>query len=162
MRNFFITIATSSMIIFSGCSDSYDKALEDTSLTPDGIKDGIDKVEDVATDKNVTLSESTQTKIDNLETNLTTKPIVSSEILDDVMDIISDVKTTITNSNLSTAEKEEAINQIEAIERDKLKEGLTQYTAEIQKAETAQTTNCSTNNTGSLPPMIPSDECLNK
>jgi len=157
MTKFLITIATSSIIIFSGCSDSYDKALEDTS-----IDDIVQEVEEVAKDKNVILSESTQDKIENLETNLTTNPIVSSSVLDSVMDIISDVKETITNSTLSTAEKEEAINQIEAIERDKLQEGLTKYTEEIQQAESSNTTNCSTNNTGSLPPMIPSDECLNK
>ena len=149
-----LTVGTIATLIFNGCSDSYDNALEDT-ITSEDVKQAIDDTGQVATDKNVTLSPNTQTKIDTLESNLTKNPVVSSEILDDVMDIIEDVKETIQSSNLSTAEKEEAINQIETIEREKLQEGLTQYTKEIQ---TGNTTNCSTNNTGSLPPMIPSDE----
>jgi hypothetical protein len=156
-RKILLTVGTIATLIFNGCSDSYDSALEET-ITSDNVKDIINETTDVAKDKNVTLSPDTQDKINNLETNLTTKPIVSSEILNDVMDIIEDVKETIENSNLSTAEKESAINEIETIEREKLQEGLAKYTTEIQ---TGNTTNCSTNNTGSLPPMIPSDECLN-
>lgn len=77
--------------------------------------------------------------------------------------MIGSLKTDILDSNITDAEKEKAIDEIEIIEREKLQEGLNAYTTNIQNNNDMNISEeCKeADNLGTLPPMLPveSDNC---
>ncbi len=162
------------VIIFIGCSDSYDEHVSNTSDV-DIVKEALNDSTDVADEHNVTLSNTTQNKLVDLNNTLNQiaeeaknedkNPIVTTETINETFDVIASVKEDIINSDdISEEEKQEAIFQIEDIEREKLKEGLEAYTESIATTDTQEVDedkcNQSVENTGALPPPLPADKCF--
>ena len=162
------------VIIFIGCSDSYDEHVSNTSDV-DIVKEALNDSTDVADEHNVTLSNTTQNKLVDLNNTLNQiaeeaknedkNPIVTTETINETFDVIASVKEDIINSDdISEEEKQEAISQIEDIEREKLKEGLEAYTESIATTDTQEVDedkcNQSVENTGALPPPLPTDKCF--
>jgi len=164
----YLLIAIFSVMTFSGCTDSYDEALQPTNEDIKKVKEAINETEIVAKDHNVTLSHTTETQIAKLEDTIkqiqldsTTEnknvSIAITETINETFNTIQSVKQDILDSNISQNEKSKAIEKIEVIEREKLKEGLKAY------AQVIETDKCedSNDNTGTLPPSIPNDKCIN-
>ena len=162
------------VIIFIGCSDSYDEHVSNTSDV-DIVKEALNDSTDVADEHNVTLSNTTQNKLVDLNNTLNQiaeeaknedkNPIVTTETINETFDVIASVKEDIINADdISEEEKQEAISQIEDIEREKLKEGLEAYTESIATTDTQEVDedkcNQSVENTGALPPPLPADKCF--
>jgi hypothetical protein len=162
------------VILFIGCSDSYDKHLSNTTDI-EKVKDAVTGSTDVADEHNVSLSETTQKQLVDLNNTLNDianeaknedkNPIITTETINQTFDAIALVKEDIIHSeNISEDEKQEAISQIEDIERAKLKEGLEAYTESIATTDTQQVDedqcNQSVENTGALPPPLPADKCF--
>jgi predicted transcriptional regulator len=168
--SFFLTFT---IINFVGCSDSYDQALDDTApiTIKEQVEEVVDNTKDTAKEHNVTLSESTEQSFADLNDTLSTiENDVSGiesinekvdKIISQTTEAIESVKKDIEDSNISGEEKLEALAKLEelqaTVERDQFKEGLTAYTETLTKGGA---TDCSTDNTGTLPPAVPSDECL--
>ena len=162
------------VIVFIGCSDSYDEHVSNTSDV-DIVKEALNDSTGVADEHNVTLSNTTQDKLVDLNNTLNQiaeeaknedkNPIVTTETINQTFDVIASVKEDIINSDdISEEERQEAISQIEDIEREKLKEGLNAYTESIATTDTQEVDedkcNQSVENTGALPPPLPADKCF--
>ena len=169
----FLSFAT---LNFVGCSDGYDEALQDTTpkeITKEDVQKATDDAQQVAKENNVSLSETTTNRFKELNTTLQTieDDLVNKTALEKVNEIIKQateaietVKIDIAESNISEEEKESAILKIDKIkaeiEREQFKDGLTAYTEALQNNNSNECP--STDNTSSLPPALPSDQCTNK
>ena len=162
------------VILFIGCSDSYDDHVSNTSDV-DIVKEAVNNSTDVADEHNVTLSDTTKKQLVDLNDTLNDianeaknedkNPIITTETINQTFDVIASVKEDIISSeDISEEEKQEAISQIEDIEREKLKEGLEAYTESIATTDTQEVDedkcNQSVENTGALPPPLPADKCF--
>jgi hypothetical protein len=152
MKKTLLFFTTITLLFFVGCSDGYDAALGDT--TPEDIIDVVEGSENVANKNEVKLSEATQAQIDELKTT----QIVSTSVLNMAFTTIENIKNEIDDSNLTEEAKETAINEIEDLEREKLQEGLDLLTKSTIDNDSSD--ECEVDNTGALPPTIPSDKCL--
>jgi len=167
-RIIYVLAITFAVINFTGCTDSYDEALVPTNTDITNAKEAIVETENVAKEHNVTLSTNTESKIADLEDTIKKIQLDSenenenisiaiTETINDTFQTIQLVKQDILDSNISQKEKDKAIDKIVNIEREKLQEGLKAY------AQVLETEKCekSTDNTGTLPPSMPSDKCIN-
>ncbi len=141
------------IVLFSSCSDNYDKSLKEKSsysYTPEDISKTID---DIKKTNDVVLSSETEEKITNLQDKLDK---VSNQEIDDT---IASIKQDIEDSNLSVEEKESALNKINKLEKDKIKEELNKIVPSNNQTEEENCDN-TIDNRGAVPPSLPSDTCL--
>ncbi|HIC09910.1 MAG TPA: hypothetical protein EYO61_00945 [Campylobacterales bacterium] len=147
-------------LLFFGCSDNYDDSWKDKYVSNvDNInvgssgESGIEENNNVNIDK-VEISKTTEQKIDELKEKL------DSASNDEIDEVVESVRNDIENSpDMSEEEKQEAINKINKLEKEKIKEGLENYFQ--QTDENINQNSCKeADNTGAIPPTIPPDECF--
>jgi len=167
MRISIFFLLLTSFLIF-GCSDSYEEALDSRPPTNQEIQEAVDKGKEIADEHNVTLSEDTQKKISELEAEINksnASDTASTEVIENAINAISSTKEDIKDSNISEEEKSVALDKLNQLEREKLRDGLDALTQNIQNTdkveeEKSKTSDClSAPNTGALPPLLPPDDC---